>query len=152
MSLRDQAVLGTGVSLDELEHLWSLLQEPVRGPTSVSEGSNISNSDNRTTTDDSSAAEVERKRKRMISNRESARRSRWRKKKHFEDLTDEMHRLCMANHELGEQLGLTVHRCSEMQKENQRLHSERASLYAMLSNLHQISIGSRARNQIIYPD
>ncbi|KAI4339810.1 hypothetical protein MLD38_024710 [Melastoma candidum] len=152
MPLRDQAILETGVGLDKLEQLWSLLQEPVHGPSSASKSSNIFNSDNRTTTDDSSAAKVERKRKRMISNRESARRSRWRKKKHFEDLIDEMHRLCVANHKLGEKLGLVVYRCDEMHRENQWLHSERASLYAMLLNLHRISMDARSRHQIIYPD
>uniref|UniRef100_I1JQS0 BZIP domain-containing protein n=1 Tax=Glycine max TaxID=3847 RepID=I1JQS0_SOYBN len=53
----------------------------------------------------------ERKRKRMLSNRESARRSRMRKQKQLEDLTDEVSRLQSANKKLAENIeveGLSV--------------------------------------------
>lgn len=40
--------------------------------------------------------EVERKRRRMQSNREAARRSRIRKQKHLDDLTDQVIFICAA--------------------------------------------------------
>ncbi|KAJ7966497.1 Basic-leucine zipper transcription factor [Quillaja saponaria] len=80
----------------------------------------------------------DRKRKRMISNRESARRSRWRKKRHLEGLTDEVNRLGNENQELKNQLGMILHQVLVVSGENDRLRSEAISLLLRLSDLYQI--------------
>ncbi|KAI4375069.1 hypothetical protein MLD38_012981 [Melastoma candidum] len=143
MSGGDQLVLETGISLPDVEELLSLLQEPDPTiPNSVSEGSNSnSNPSNQEVATDSSL-DMDRKQKRMISNRESARRSRWRKKKRLEDITDELSRLNATNQELSARLGLAAHRCLVIQRENQRLRLEYASLSSMLSGLYGMLIAA----------
>ncbi|XP_030455278.1 basic leucine zipper 4 [Syzygium oleosum] len=123
-------VLGTGFTCDELEELLSVLESesPVSPNNSVSEGSN------RTL----SSADDDRKRRRMISNREAARRSRSRKKKHLEDMTEDLNRLCAENQQLKSRLNLFMSRFFAVQMENERLRSEFASLSARLSDLHWI--------------
>ncbi|KAI4366498.1 hypothetical protein MLD38_022369 [Melastoma candidum] len=144
MSTGDQPALEACISLPDMEELLSLLLEPDPAiPNSVSEASNSNNQEAATY----SSLDVDRKRKRMISNRESARRSRWRKKKRLEDLTDELSRLSATNWELGARLGFATHRCLAIQRENQRLRLECASLSAKLSSLRGMLIVVGARDQ-----
>ncbi|XP_010064706.2 basic leucine zipper 4 [Eucalyptus grandis] len=118
------------LTYDELEELLSILESesPVSPNNSCSEGSN------RTL----SSAEDDRKRRRMESNRKSAARSRYRKKQHLEELTDELNRLGVVNRELKSRLEYAMTQFFTVQTENERLRSECASLSARLSDLHWI--------------
>ncbi|GFY85967.1 hypothetical protein Acr_04g0007050 [Actinidia rufa] len=80
----------------------------------------------------------ERKKRRMISNRESARRSRWRKKRHLENLTSHVNRLSLENQELKNRLCLASHQCIVAERETNRLMTESLLLQQRLSGLCQI--------------
>ncbi|KAF7850350.1 hypothetical protein BT93_L5605 [Corymbia citriodora subsp. variegata] len=133
-------VLENGFTYSELEEILSVLdsESHVSPNNSGSEGSN------RTL---SSSTEDDRKRRRMLSNREAARRSRWRKKQHLEDLTDEQTRLGAVNRELKSQLDYAVSRLFAVQTENECLRSEHASLSTRLSDLRWILLAMQ--NHII---
>ncbi|XP_057545161.1 transcriptional activator TAF-1-like [Amaranthus tricolor] len=65
-----------------------------------------------------------RRLKRMISNRESARRSRLRKRKQLENLQSQVLQLLSANHQLAEKLNLVMETNYELLQENSRLRDE----------------------------
>ncbi|KMT04179.1 hypothetical protein BVRB_8g186270 [Beta vulgaris subsp. vulgaris] len=65
-----------------------------------------------------------RRLKRMISNRESARRSRLRKRKQLENLQSQVLQLLAANHQLAEKLNLVMESNYEILQENSRLRDE----------------------------
>jgi hypothetical protein len=113
---------------DEIEELFSLINQPVdpSSPESGSQGSNRAVYSTR-----------ERKIRRMQSNRESARRSRWRKKRHVENVNNDVNRLKMENRELKNQLGLTMQYNLMLSAENERLKSESMSLLARLLDLYR---------------
>ncbi|XWS14819.1 hypothetical protein CRYUN_Cryun35bG0041300 [Craigia yunnanensis] len=116
----------TGFTPEELKELLSFLEsnEPV-SPNSGSEGSSRA-----------LYSMDERKQRRMISNRESARRSRWRKKRHLENLTDEVNRLNIENQQLKNQLSLVIYQCHVVWRENEELRSESVALWAKLLDLY----------------
>ncbi|EOY15673.1 Basic leucine-zipper 4, putative [Theobroma cacao] len=111
---------------EEVEELLSYLEtdEPI-SPNSGSEGSSraIYSAD-------------ERKQRRMISNRESARRSRWRKKRHLENVTEEVNRLNRENQQLKNRLSLVINHCHVVWRENEQLRSESEALWAKLLDLY----------------
>ncbi|CAI9282800.1 unnamed protein product [Lactuca saligna] len=80
----------------------------------------------------------ERRRKRMISNRESAKRSRVRKQKHLENLKNQVTRYTMGNEELKNRLRFVNHNGQLVKRENDRLRSASLMLQETLSNLHQL--------------
>ncbi|XVF59225.1 hypothetical protein PTKIN_Ptkin07bG0258600 [Pterospermum kingtungense] len=80
----------------------------------------------------------ERKRRRMISNRESARRSRMRKQKHLENLRNQVNRLRVENRELTNRLRFVLYHCHRVRTDNDRLRSEYSMLQQKLSDIHQI--------------
>ncbi|KAJ9177399.1 hypothetical protein P3X46_012621 [Hevea brasiliensis] len=80
----------------------------------------------------------ERKLRRMISNRESARRSRMRKQRHLENLRNQVNRLRIENRELTNRLRLVLYNCQGEQRENDRLRSEHRMLRQKLLNIRQI--------------
>ncbi|XP_057491674.1 basic leucine zipper 4-like [Actinidia eriantha] len=80
----------------------------------------------------------ERKRRRMLSNRESARRSRMRKQKHLENLRSQVNRFRVGNRELTNRLLLVTHHCDLMRRDNDRLKSEFAMLQQKLWAIHQV--------------
>ncbi|KAH0680330.1 hypothetical protein KY290_022512 [Solanum tuberosum] len=79
----------------------------------------------------------ERKRRRKISNRESARRSRLRKKNHLENVTEQVDRLKAKNRDLKNRLWLAIHRCQAAQRETDRLRLESFVLQQYLVELHE---------------
>lgn len=120
-------VLEDSITPTEIHELFSLLQsEPTIHSTSSSE------------TNRSVYSIEERKRRRMVSNRESARRSRWRKKKHLEDITNEVNRLKLENRELKNLLCVLTHDCHLVQRDSNRLLTESICLQHKLTGLHQI--------------
>ncbi|XVF61397.1 hypothetical protein PTKIN_Ptkin08bG0126200 [Pterospermum kingtungense] len=80
----------------------------------------------------------ERKRKRMISNRESARRSRMRKQKHLENLRSQVNRLKIENRELTNRLRLVLSHCHGVRTDNDRLQAEHSMLRQKLWDIRQI--------------
>ncbi|XP_068636687.1 basic leucine zipper 43-like [Aristolochia californica] len=78
----------------------------------------------------------ERKQRRMISNRESARRSRMRKQKHLDELWSQVVRLRTENRQLIDKLN-DVSECHErVVHENVKLREEASQLRETLKDLH----------------
>ncbi|KAL9341263.1 hypothetical protein Peur_067482 [Populus x canadensis] len=80
----------------------------------------------------------ERKRRRMVSNRESARRSRMRKQKHMDNLRNQGNRLRVENRELTNRLRIVLYHCHSVRTENDWLRSEYSMLRKKLSETRQI--------------
>ncbi|KAF5187374.1 basic leucine-zipper [Thalictrum thalictroides] len=115
----------------------SLLQQHDPLNTSNSTNSTNSGSDELTTRPE---PDDDRKTRRMISNRESARRSRMRKQRHLEDLRNQVNRLRLDNRELTNQLKLINHHCHILKIDNSRLLSESTILRQRLSDIRRILI------------
>ncbi|KAK4722643.1 hypothetical protein R3W88_012876 [Solanum pinnatisectum] len=79
----------------------------------------------------------ERKQRRKISNRESARRSRLRKKNYLENVTEQVDRLKAENRDLKNRLRVVTHRCQAAQSETDRLRLESFVLQQYLVELHE---------------
>ncbi|KAL4638373.1 hypothetical protein ACB092_03G141500 [Castanea dentata] len=77
----------------------------------------------------------ERKQRRMISNRESARRSRMRKQKHLDELWSQVLRLRTENHTLIDKLNRVTESHEQVLQENARLKEEVVDLRQMLTEL-----------------
>ncbi|KAJ4974036.1 hypothetical protein NE237_007210 [Protea cynaroides] len=78
----------------------------------------------------------ERKQRRMISNRESARRSRMRKQKHLDELWSQVMRLRNENRQVIDKLNHLSECHDQVLQENARLREEASDLRQMLNNLH----------------
>ncbi|XP_059659186.1 basic leucine zipper 43-like [Cornus florida] len=76
----------------------------------------------------------ERKQRRMISNRESARRSRMRKQKHLDELWSQVVRLRTENHDLIDKLHHVSERHDRVLQENARLKEEASDLRQLLAD------------------
>ncbi|KAK9053289.1 hypothetical protein SSX86_029922 [Deinandra increscens subsp. villosa] len=101
----------------------------------------VSSSDNstpktKTYSDEVNAAAEDRKRRRMISNRESARRSRMRKQKHLENMRNQLNRLKTGNKDVMNRLRVVNLHGQLLRQENQRLVSESVMLQQKLRALH----------------
>ncbi|CAK9157366.1 unnamed protein product [Ilex paraguariensis] len=77
----------------------------------------------------------ERKQRRMISNRESARRSRMRKQRHLNELWSHVVHLTTENHNLIDKLNHASENHDRVLRENARLKEEASELRQMLSDL-----------------
>ncbi|KAI3423161.1 BZIP domain-containing protein [Psidium guajava] len=80
----------------------------------------------------------ERKRRRMVSNRESARRSRMRKQKHLENLRSQVNRLRVENRDLTNRLRLLLCYVHHLQIDNDQMRSEHVKLRQKLSDICQV--------------
>ncbi|KAM5548777.1 bZIP transcription factor 44-like [Rosa sericea] len=80
----------------------------------------------------------QRKRKRMLSNRESARRSRMRKQKHMDDLTAQMAQLRKENHQIISSLNITSQHYMNIEAENSVLRAQVSELSNRLQSLNEI--------------
>ncbi|KAJ6971469.1 basic leucine zipper 4-like [Populus alba x Populus x berolinensis] len=80
----------------------------------------------------------ERKRRRMVSNRESARRSRMRKQKHVENLRNQVNRLRIENRELTNRLRFVLYHSHGVRTDYDRLRSEYSTLRKKLSDIRQL--------------
>ncbi|XP_027095835.1 basic leucine zipper 43-like [Coffea arabica] len=76
----------------------------------------------------------ERKQRRMISNRESARRSRMRKQRHLDELWSQVLRLRTENHNLIDKLNHVSESHDRVVQENARLKEEASDLRQMLTD------------------
>lgn len=80
----------------------------------------------------------ERKRKRMISNRESARRSRMRKQKHLDDLMAQVNQLRKENHEMINRINITTQHYMNVEADNSVLRAQANELSNRLQSLNKI--------------
>jgi FtsZ-binding cell division protein ZapB len=80
----------------------------------------------------------ERKRKRMISNRESARRSRMRKQKQLGDLINEVTVLKNDNTKITEQVEAATRKYVEMESKNDVLRAQASELTDRLRSLNSV--------------
>lgn len=85
----------------------------------------------------------ERKRRRMLSNRESARRSRMRKQKHLENLRNQVNRLRVENRELTNRLRYVSYHVHRVSTDNVRLRAEQTVLQQKLYDIRQILLFRR---------
>ncbi|XP_028786022.1 basic leucine zipper 43-like [Neltuma alba] len=87
----------------------------------------------------------ERKQRRMISNRESARRSRMRKQRHMDELWSQVVRLRTENHNLIHRLNHVSESHDRALQENVKLREEASDLRQMVADLQ---IGSPFANTL----
>lgn len=80
----------------------------------------------------------QRKRKRMQSNRESARRSRMRKQQHLEGLSAQLDELKKENNEMNRNIGMTTQVYLKVEAENAILRAQMAELSNRLNSLNEI--------------
>ncbi|KAF9676045.1 hypothetical protein SADUNF_Sadunf09G0097700 [Salix dunnii] len=79
-----------------------------------------------------------RKRKRMISNRESARRSRMRKQKHLDELVAQVAQLKKENHQIITSISITTQHYLNVESENSILRAKVSELSHRLESLNEI--------------
>lgn len=77
----------------------------------------------------------DRKLRRMISNRESARRSRMRKQRHLENLRNQVNHFRIENQELNNGLQFLLHNLNCLRTQNEWLRSEQTVLQQKLSQI-----------------
>lgn len=80
----------------------------------------------------------QRKRKRMESNRESARRSRMRKQKHIDDLMTQANKLKNNNAQISTTIDVTTQRFVQIEAENSVLRAQVNELSQRLDSLNEI--------------
>ncbi|TMW97874.1 bZIP transcription factor 11 [Solanum lycopersicum] len=80
----------------------------------------------------------ERKRKRMQSNRESARRSRMRKQKHLDDLMCQVTQLKKENSNILNSITMTTQQYGNVEAENSVLRAQMMELTQRLQSLNEI--------------
>ncbi|KAL1317781.1 hypothetical protein HN51_069976 [Arachis hypogaea] len=106
-------------------------------------------SSNSTTSDEADELPLsvidERKQRRMISNRESARRSRMRKQKHLDELWSQVVRLRSENHNLIDKLNNMSESHDRVLQENARLKEEASDLRQMIAEISGNSFGCVVR-------
>ncbi|KAJ9128547.1 hypothetical protein P3X46_034893 [Hevea brasiliensis] len=102
--------------------------------------------------DASNATIDEKKRKRMISKRESARLSRIRRQKKMEDLINEKAELERKLHENNENYTAKWHFLFALESENKVLGTEEMGLKQYLKYLHQILVNYKETESNNYPE
>lgn len=80
----------------------------------------------------------QRKRKRMESNRESARRSRMRKQKHLDDLVSQVTQLTKDNNQILTSINFTTQHYLNIEAENSVLKAQMMELSQRLDSLNEI--------------
>ncbi|MBA0863535.1 hypothetical protein Goshw_022598 [Gossypium schwendimanii] len=94
----------------------------------------------------------ERKRKRMLSNRESARRSRMRKQKHLDDLMAQVSDLTNHNNQILTSINVTAQLYSNVEAENLVLRAQMTELSNRLQSLNEIIQFINSSNGVLQND
>ncbi|KAK7318791.1 hypothetical protein RJT34_03498 [Clitoria ternatea] len=92
----------------------------------------------------------QRKRKRMLSNRESARRSRMRKQQHLEGLSAQVDQLKKENNQISTNIGMTTQLYLKVEAENEILRVQMAELRNRLQSLNEIIGFINSSNYLVY--
>ncbi|XP_039069096.1 bZIP transcription factor 44-like [Hibiscus syriacus] len=103
-----------------------------------SSGKSISNSSALSPQQQKSGSDHQRKRRRMESNRESARRSRMRKQKHLDDLVAQITELKSDNNQIQSSIGSTTQRYVNVETQNTVLRAQMMELSQRLESLNEI--------------
>ncbi|KAK8624389.1 hypothetical protein V6N13_065734 [Hibiscus sabdariffa] len=107
-----------------------------------SSGNSISNSSRSSLQHQNSGPEQDlhhqRKRRRMESNRDSARRSRMRKQKHLDDLVAQITELKNDNNQIQTSIGFTTQHYMKVEAENSVLRAQMMELSQRLESLNEI--------------
>ncbi|KAF8405279.1 hypothetical protein HHK36_010181 [Tetracentron sinense] len=90
----------------------------------------------------------QRKRKRMLSNRESARRSRMRKQKHLDDLMAQVAQLRKENNQILTTINFTTQHYLNIDAENSVLRAQMGELNHRLQSLNEIISYLNASNNV----
>lgn len=113
---------------NDLDELLSFFQPTIRNAADVEDPS------------EPIAEEMDDKRKRRkISNRESARRSRLRKKKYVENLKDDLNRLKAVNREYKDRLTMVLNRLHFVKTQNELMRFESVRLIQRHTDLNRVS-------------
>ncbi|WCJ35228.1 basic leucine-zipper 44 [Euphorbia peplus] len=94
----------------------------------------------------------QRKRKRMLSNRESARRSRMRKQKHLDDLSSQVSQLRKDNNQICSNINFTTQQFLTVEAENSVLRAQMMELSQRLDSLNEILNFINSNNGIFQSD
>ncbi|XP_073004695.1 bZIP transcription factor 44-like [Typha latifolia] len=105
-------------------------------PSGASSGSSLFH--NSGSEEDLQALMDQRKRKRMLSNRESARRSRMRKQRHLDDLMGQVNQLRKENNQIHATLSITTQNIMAVDAENSVLRTQMMELSNRLQSLNEI--------------
>lgn len=87
---------------------------------------------------DADDLQQQRKRKRMQSNRDSARRSRMRKQKHLDDLTAQFAQLSKENNQISNAINVATQHYVKLEAENSVIRAQMMELAQRLQSLNQI--------------
>ncbi|KAI3832190.1 hypothetical protein MKX03_012749 [Papaver bracteatum] len=98
------------------------------------------NEPNQPASNDNFVVVDERRKRRMISNRESARRSRMRKERHLQDLRNQMNRMKIENQDLANRLAFINQSNQVLRRDNDRLRYESSFLRRRLSDIRRTLI------------
>ncbi|WOH15390.1 hypothetical protein DCAR_0934928 [Daucus carota subsp. sativus] len=116
------------------------LQNAIPGPDFNSQSSCVSNNSTSDEGDELHLSIInERKQRRMISNRESARRSRMRKQKHLDELLSQVYRLRTEKNDLIDKLNNVSESHDKVLLENARLKEEASNLRRMVTDIQLAS-------------
>lgn len=100
--------------------------------------------------DDEQPVVDNRKQRRMLSNRESARRSRLRKQQHLDELRGHVAQLRAQNSQMLNSFNLASQQFAQITEENRQLRSEAMDLSHKLQRLHHTVTSQRANNGLRY--
>ncbi|XP_062144698.1 bZIP transcription factor 11-like [Alnus glutinosa] len=92
----------------------------------------------------------QRKRKRMLSNRESARRSRMRKQNHLDDLTAQARQLAKENNQILTSMNMASQLYLNIEAENSILRAQMAELSQRLESLNGIINYMNSTNSVVF--